>query len=92
MNPAINPAITEPTFDVHLDPEWSRQALIDDVRRGFGRRPLRLPPRWLYDDRGSELFDQIKLPKVEEVWFKGADGSDLNGWIMFPPNTSKKLG
>jgi L-histidine N-alpha-methyltransferase len=59
MNPAINPAITEPTFDVHLGPEWSRQALIDDVRRGFGRRPLRLPPRWLYDDRGSELFDQI---------------------------------
>jgi L-histidine N-alpha-methyltransferase len=59
MNPAMNPPITEPTFDVHLGPEWSRRALIDDVRRGFSRRPLRLPPRWLYDDRGSELFEQI---------------------------------
>ncbi len=52
-------SITAPTFDVHLDADWSRRALIDDVRRGLGRRPLRLPPRWLYDDRGSELFDQI---------------------------------
>jgi len=59
MNTLTNPVITEPTFDVHLDPEWSRRALIADVRRGFGRRPLRLPPRWLYDDRGSELFDRI---------------------------------
>jgi L-histidine N-alpha-methyltransferase len=54
-----HPTVLEPTIDVHLDPEWSRRALIDDVRRGFARRPLRLPPRWLYDDRGSELFDQI---------------------------------
>lgn len=55
----MNTSITEPTFDVHLDPDWSRRALIDDVRRGLGRRPLRLPPRWLYDDRGSELFERI---------------------------------
>ena len=33
-----------------------------------------------------EIFASIKLPKVEEVWFKGADGTDLQGWIMFPPN------
>ena len=33
-----------------------------------------------------EIFDKIKLPKVEEVWYKGADGTDLQGWIMFPPN------
>jgi len=52
-------SITEPTFDAHLDPDWSRRALIDDVPRGLGRRPLRLPPRWLYDDRGSELFEKI---------------------------------
>jgi L-histidine N-alpha-methyltransferase len=51
--------ITEPTFDVHLDHDWARRALIDDVRRGLTRKPLRLPPRWLYDDRGSELFDRI---------------------------------
>jgi len=33
-----------------------------------------------------EIFDKVKLPKVEEVWYKGADGTDLQGWIMFPPN------
>ncbi len=33
-----------------------------------------------------DIFASIKLPKVEEVWFKGADGTDLQGWIMFPPN------
>ena len=33
-----------------------------------------------------DLFASIKLPKVEEVWYKGADGTDLQGWIMFPPN------
>jgi len=33
-----------------------------------------------------EIFDKVKLPKVEEVWYKGADGTDLQGWIMLPPN------
>jgi dipeptidyl aminopeptidase/acylaminoacyl peptidase len=33
-----------------------------------------------------DIFSSIKLPKVEEVWYKGADGTDLQGWIMFPPN------
>jgi L-histidine Nalpha-methyltransferase len=60
----MSPVSTEPTFEVHLDPDWARRALIDDVQRGLGSRPLRLPPRWLYDDRGSELFDRItRLPE-----------------------------
>ncbi|MBK6646833.1 MAG: S9 family peptidase [Anaerolineales bacterium] len=33
-----------------------------------------------------DYFASVKLPKVEEVWYKGADGTDLQGWIMFPPN------
>ena len=33
-----------------------------------------------------EIFDKVKLPNVEEVWYKGADGTKLQGWIMFPPN------
>ena len=55
----ITDAITQPTFEHHLEDGWARRMLIDDVRRGLSRRPLRLPPRWLYDERGSELFDQI---------------------------------
>ena len=33
-----------------------------------------------------EIFASMKLPKVEEVWYKGPDGNNLQGWIMFPPN------
>ncbi|MET0143311.1 MAG: L-histidine N(alpha)-methyltransferase [Ilumatobacteraceae bacterium] len=48
-----------PTFDVLVTADWERRALIDDVRRGLGRHPLKLSPRWLYDARGSALFDRI---------------------------------
>jgi L-histidine N-alpha-methyltransferase len=36
---------------------------VEDVRRGLGAQPRSLPPKWLYDDVGSDLFDQItRLP------------------------------
>ena len=35
------------------------RTLSEDVRDGLGRRPRSIPPRWLYDDRGSRLFEQI---------------------------------
>ncbi|MGA1476279.1 MAG: L-histidine N(alpha)-methyltransferase, partial [Prochlorothrix sp.] len=31
----------------------------EDVIKGFQQRPKSLPPRYFYDDRGSELFEQI---------------------------------
>jgi L-histidine N-alpha-methyltransferase len=38
--------------------------LADDVRRGLGRALKELPPKYFYDERGSELFDQItSLPE-----------------------------
>jgi L-histidine N-alpha-methyltransferase len=56
--------LAAPSFEHHLAEGWARRALIDDVRRGLGRRPLSLPSRWLYDERGSELFDEItRLPE-----------------------------
>jgi L-histidine Nalpha-methyltransferase len=33
--------------------------LADDVRRGLARPLKELPPKYFYDERGSELFDQI---------------------------------
>ncbi len=41
-----------------------RDALEADVRAGLGASPKTLPPKWFYDARGSELFDQItRLPE-----------------------------
>lgn len=58
------PSAIAPTFDVHLHDDWRMRALVEEVRSGLRRHPRRLSPRWLYDDRGSELFDQItRLPE-----------------------------
>jgi dipeptidyl aminopeptidase/acylaminoacyl peptidase len=32
------------------------------------------------------LLEELDLGTVEEVWFKGPDGNDLQGWITFPPD------
>lgn len=58
--PATDPeAPSEPRIDVHLQPEDLDAALRADVRRGFTDEEAWLPPKWFYDDRGSELFDEI---------------------------------
>ena len=50
--------------DVHLTQPAIADALADDVRAGLTRSPKELPPKWFYDDRGSELFDEItRLPE-----------------------------
>ena len=54
----------EPVVTVALNPDWASAALVDDVRRGLGSQPRTLPPKWLYDDVGSDLFDEItRLPE-----------------------------
>ena len=50
--------------DVHLSGDELADALSRDVRAGLTARPKELPPKWFYDDRGSELFDEItRLPE-----------------------------
>ena len=52
------------TLDIHLDERDTERALRDDVRRGLTAEPKVLPPKWFYDDRGSQLFDEItRLPE-----------------------------
>jgi L-histidine N-alpha-methyltransferase len=58
------PAVLPVTVDVHLGPDDLSAALRADVRQGLTAIPKWLPPKWFYDDRGSELFDQItRLPE-----------------------------
>jgi L-histidine N-alpha-methyltransferase len=50
--------------DVHLEPGDLRSALERDARAGLTATPRDVPPKWFYDDRGSELFDAItRLPE-----------------------------
>lgn len=54
----------EPVIDVHLAAGDMRAALEADVAKGLTSTPKELPPKWFYDDRGSELFDAItRLPE-----------------------------
>jgi L-histidine N-alpha-methyltransferase len=50
--------------DVHVGPHDYERALAADVRAGLTATPKELPPKYFYDDRGSELFDAItRLPE-----------------------------
>jgi L-histidine Nalpha-methyltransferase len=54
----------EPTIEVHLLEDHVSKALREDVHNGLASRPKVLPPKWFYDARGSELFEQItRLPE-----------------------------
>jgi L-histidine Nalpha-methyltransferase len=38
--------------------------MLSDVREGLSSRPRHLPPKYFYDERGSQLFDEItRLPE-----------------------------
>jgi L-histidine N-alpha-methyltransferase len=47
-----------------LEPDELRAALITDARAGLTATPKWLPPKYFYDARGSELFEEItRLPE-----------------------------
>ncbi|HEX3826659.1 MAG TPA: L-histidine N(alpha)-methyltransferase [Sporichthyaceae bacterium] len=47
-----------------LPADFVSRSLRDDVRRGLTERPRTLPPKWFYDNVGSDLFTEItRLPE-----------------------------
>jgi len=49
-----------PPYTVHR----SRQQMVHDVREGLTKEPKQLSPKYFYDERGSELFEEItQLPE-----------------------------
>ena len=49
---------------VHLNGEGLLATMADEVRRGLTSTPKSIPPKYFYDERGSELFEQItELPE-----------------------------
>jgi L-histidine Nalpha-methyltransferase len=47
------------TADIRIEHYGARDTLADDVRDGMLRGLKELPPKYFYDARGSQLFDQI---------------------------------
>jgi len=37
----------------------------------------------------EDFFKEFDFPKTKEVWFKGHDGFDLQGWLVTPPGFKK---
>nr|BDT38774.1 L-histidine N(alpha)-methyltransferase [Myxococcus sp. MH1] len=50
--------------EVYVRPGDARRALKQEVLEGLCNTPKELSPKWLYDERGSQLFDDItRLPE-----------------------------
>lgn len=54
--------------------------LLDDVRRGLMKRQKELPPKYFYDQRGSELFEAIT--RVPEYYLTRAERRLLAAWML----------
>jgi L-histidine N-alpha-methyltransferase len=62
--------------DVHLTPDDVAAALRQDVLTGLTATPRWLPPKWFYDARGSQLFDEIT--RLPEYYLTRAEASILD--------------
>src|ERR1700735_3853082 len=52
------------TIDIHLSPEEVRQRMRADALWGLSADAKSIPPVWFYDERGSQLFEEItRLPE-----------------------------
>jgi L-histidine N-alpha-methyltransferase len=54
------------TIEVHLEPHDLTAALRRDVLDGLTAFHKHVPPKWFYDERGSQLFDEIT--RLEEYY------------------------
>jgi L-histidine N-alpha-methyltransferase len=55
-----------------------RQGLLRDVARGLSRPQKELPPKYFYDRRGSELFDEIT--RLPEYYLTRTERALLDCW------------
>jgi L-histidine Nalpha-methyltransferase len=56
--------MTAPVVDIYLTPDHAERSLRQDARQGLTSTPKWLQPKWFYDARGSDLFEEItRLPE-----------------------------
>ena len=63
------------SVEVHIGPGERAVRLEADAREGLLGSPKTLPPTWFYDERGSQLFDDIT--RLEEYYPTRAERSIL---------------
>ncbi|MEP7344700.1 MAG: L-histidine N(alpha)-methyltransferase [Gemmatimonadaceae bacterium] len=56
-----------------------QEGVLADVRAGLGRTPKELPPKYFYDLRGSELFEEIT--RLPEYYLTRAERRLLASWM-----------
>jgi len=71
--------MNQPTVEVHLSEDHAANALRRDVQRGLSAQPKWLPPKWFYDARGSELFEEIT--RLPEYYPTRAEAAALRGAV-----------
>ncbi|HEX8363015.1 MAG TPA: L-histidine N(alpha)-methyltransferase [Longimicrobium sp.] len=54
-------------------------AVLEEVRDGLGRAQKELPPKFFYDERGSELFEAIT--RLPEYYLTRAEATLLARWM-----------
>lgn len=93
--------MTSLTVDVHLGPDDLKAALRADARAGLTAKPKFMSPKWLYDERGSELFGEItRQPEyypteaerrlLREVADEVADAARCDGLVELGSGSSDK--
>lgn len=65
----------------HADMTEPGDIWVRDMKSGTSRQLTRVNGR---------LLSGIDLGEIEEVWFKGAAGNRLQGWIMKPPRFDRR--
>jgi len=60
-----------------------QEMVLGDVRAGLERWPKELPPKYFYDLRGSELFEEIT--RLPEYYLTRAERRLLSSWMPSRP-------
>jgi L-histidine Nalpha-methyltransferase len=87
--------MTSIEIDRRLPERFFEDSLRADVRAGLTATPKSLPPKWFYDERGSELFE--KITRLDEYYPTRAEREILAAAAdeiaaMAPVNTLVELG
>jgi dipeptidyl aminopeptidase/acylaminoacyl peptidase len=62
---------------IHLEPTTTGQVWVREMASGAARQVTAV---------NQDILEAREFGQIEEVWFKGKEGNDLQGWIHTPPN------